>query len=261
MISEERSGWPEYRQLVDDSVVEKKWPGWNFEDSPLASYGGTFGSLLDQLPGQTGERFRNLEEYLAYVFHGRKKLRVIDFGGLGIALSEDLRIFLDIDDSLGVSLNDPRAWHGKNFDMKRMARKHHTVIVGDMFARKTRYEIERWLKGGRADLIFERIEGGLGHVPRDIRLFREVVKQLYVILAEEGIIFLQVRRREPYLGSILKPRDSQLMASWIQYIQKEYGSKIGVVWNGYSLALRKLKGAPEKLPGTELLRKPTKKSI
>jgi hypothetical protein len=241
-------------------------PGWPIYDSNLThsgekpttqfSYERTFLPLIEQGDFQGP----SLREYIEKALKSRRGEAIgIDFGGPGS------RVFRGSEDgffkrTLGVTLRDERSEMEGWEDRK----SRHDIIDGNMFDPVIRREIRKWLKGEKADLIFERMKGGLTFVNHDIRFIREVLKQIYSILRKDGVAFLQHFLYEYRASGFV-----EIFYHWAEEVKKQYGGKIIIVLDPRSaeegryregaIMIRKLKNAPERLPLTELLRKTAEK--
>jgi hypothetical protein len=205
---------------------------------------------------------QNLKEYIEKLLKEKRGSAIgIDFGGPGRQLFQGFeRGFFD--QTLGVTLRDGREKVQKEEDEEN----GHTIIGGNMFEAKTREEVKQWLEreggGKKADVIFERLCHGLKYIAYDIRFLREVLKAAYAILAEGGVMFL-----EHHLGE--NSRQRKIFQEWSSCINEEYRGFLEIVWKTEWVKdmetgvfmLRKLEGAPEKLPGTGLLRNPAKENL
>jgi hypothetical protein len=266
MTSEEKRGYGLYgfglrgekKEEVRSTIEGFGETPWSIYDSCLLEesersvpYDKSFRCLI---PHREGEKNKNLKEYIEELLRQKRRRAIgIDFGGPGSRLFEGFsRGFFGR--TLGVTLRDQREDERKIKDRRNI----HTVIGGNMFERKTRRKVEKWLKGRKADVIFERMKGGLNYVAEnDIRFLREVLKAAYAILAEEGVMFLEYRwvSGDPWNWKILQ--------AWSSRVNDEYRGSLEIMWGSSETVfmLRKFKGAPEKLPGIELFRRPTKEQL
>ncbi len=255
----------EVGEILKGNIRDQR--NWGIYDSALdcpqkegTPYAQSFSSLMEH----GGSPKVSLKEYIEDLLRGREGQAIgIDFGGLGS------RVFRGFDkgffrQTLGITLGDGRGESEKEIDKEN----RHDVIGGNMFDPIIRRRIKEWLDGQKADLIFERMEGGLDCVNHDIRFVREVLKQIYSILREGGVALIQ---QYWYLYEDSGASAKQLY-SWAEEINKEYEGRIEITLDPQSISddrvkygrgaimIRKFKGAPKQLPLTELLRKPEKVS-
>lgn len=246
--------WP-----VCDSPLLSGPSGEDSEDfrKRMFSYNLNFSwPLIADEKNRKGEEYQNIKEYIEDVLEKKRGKAIgIDFGGPGSWVFRGFeKGFLRR--TLGVTLRDER----EGEDRKRDDINRHTVIGGNMFRPTTRKKIKQWLNGEKADLIFERMWGGHLHINYDIRFIREVLKQAYFILSEGGVMFLEHSLgRNPVAGENIR--------KWVSHVNENYKGFIKIVLEpefgnyGGAFMLRKLKGAPEQLPRTELLRKSAEEDL
>ena len=116
-------------------------------------------------------------------------------------------------------------------------KRHHSVIPGNLLSKSTDEAIEEWLGGEKADLVFERMYGGLDILPDEPYMLSRKVGQWYDLLDEGGIMFVEVPANMRYL-----------VTPWSEMISKHQFIEIQTNPSTSAFRLRKLAGAPEKLP-------------
>lgn len=218
---------------------------WEIYDSYLenpsddSSFYRTFGCLLP-------EKEQTLAGYIERLLVEKRGVAIgIEFGGPGSNLFGNFSPGF-FGQTLGVTLNDLRSISLRVRDNER----HHAVIAGDMFSDKTQQEVTRWLRGRKADVIFERMNGGLNLVPPELRFLSGIASNWYQILAEGGVMFVQI-------PGILVP----LMVEYKDFVDRNHPSQIQIEQIlrrappifGYDVSeglvrLNKLRGAPPDLP-------------
>lgn len=223
-----------HKRTIDMQKEEKRSPlgtvPWLCYDSSSASFTSTFAPLL---PEGTTKIVDYVEQMLV-----RKKGRAIgiEFGGSGS------RLFYDFSEGFfcqtaGVTLADQRI----AFLNERDSRRCHTVIAGDMFSSQKQQEVAEWLSGRKADVIFERMVLGLELIPQEPRFLAEIANNWYQMLAEGGVMFVQI-------PGILVP----VMEAWKDFVEQKYPDQIQVKQklrrDEGLMRLNKLEGAPARLP-------------
>ncbi len=233
--------------------AEQKMPmAWAIQNSTLLSpldkeydhhsYEGTFQKLLPEGV--------NLKEFIENSLSERKGQAVgIDIGGLGSQVFKEFSPGF-FERSAGVVLTDTRIEH--KVDPREDAMRGHSVIEGDLFKQETRKKIMEWLAGEKADLIFERMQGGLTLIPRDSRLVIESLRALYSVLRDNGLMLLQTSYRNQ--GSMpyrLLPEMG--IREWQEKIAGDPLTGLEVHIADRSMLIRKKENAPAELPYTDLL--------
>lgn len=234
-----------YHQAVEERKPGDK-AGWEIYDSYLgnnwddSSFQVTFACLLPE-----GEC--SLRSYIERLLTRKRGAAVgIEFGGPGSNLFGDFSQGF-FRQTAGVTLADIRTDSSKERDDER----HHTVIAGNMFSSQTQQEIAKWLSGRKVDVIFERMDGGLHLVPREPRFLADIANNWYQMLAEGGVMFIQIPR-------VLVP----VMEAWKNFVKQKYPDQIqvqekfctvnsqflGVQYSEGLMILNKLTGAPANLP-------------
>ena len=217
-------------------------------DSPLtAEYENNFeDSFKDVLP--KGEKY--LREYLMDLFKEKTEgIVAIEYGGIAERLFRGLPQEY-IKKTLGVTLvdesDDEKKENRKKYQDEHPDLKPHTIMENtDIFSDETYPKINKWLDGDKVDLIFERMLKGVEYVPEEAYKVAETIQLWYQMLAEGGVMFVQV----PVVFN-------NLFTVWAEEIKKEYAGLIDLQYTeGFlnvvgitAFRLRKLPGAPEKLP-------------
>lgn len=234
----------QYHQAVEERMPGET-AGWTIYDSYLdnpwddSSFQITFACLLPE-----GEF--SLKGYIERLLTRKIGAAIgIEFGGPGSNLFGDFSQGF-FRQTAGVTLADIRTDSTK----KRDDEHHHTVIAGNMFSSQTQQEVANWLSGRKADVIFERMNGGLNLVPQEPRFLAEIANNWYQVLTEGGVMFIQI-------PSVLVP----VMETWKDFVEQKYPDQIqvqqklrlapstlGVYVNEGLMRLNKLKGAPANLP-------------
>lgn len=221
---------------------------WEIYDSHLnelsdycdSSFQITFACLLPE-----GEF--SLKDYIERLLTRKRGAAIgIEFGGPGSNLFGDFSNGF-FRQTAGVTLVDVRTDSSRERDDER----RHTVIAGNMFSSQTQQKVAKWLSGRKADVIFERMDGGLHLVPRDPRFLAEIANTWYQMLAEGGVMFIQIPR-------VLVPA----IEAWKNFVEQKYPDQIqvqekfcrvdyqflGVQHSEGLMRLNKLTGAPANLP-------------
>lgn len=231
------------QQKIERILTGKR--AWDIYDSHLdnssddSPFQATFACLLP-------ESESSLISYIERLLSRKRGAAIgIEFGGPGSNLFGDFpKGFFR--QTAGVTLTDVRTESAEARDNER----HHSVITGNMFSSKTRQDVAKWLEGRKADVIFERMGGGIRLVPREPRFLAEIANNWYQMLAEGGVMFMQI-------PSVLVP----VMEAWKNFVEQKYPDQIqiqqklhlvdplaGVLFNEGLMRLNKLKGAPANLP-------------
>jgi len=250
----------EFGEILKGNIRdERDWGIYDLTLDPLQKEGASYARTFSFLTEPDGLPRISFKEYIEDILRGREGQAIgIDFGGVGS------RVFRGFSKgffkrTLGLTLGD-----GRGEDEKKIDRENgHDVIGGNMFDPIIRKRIKGWLNGQKVDLIFERMEGGLDCVNHDMRFVREALKQIYFILREGGVAFIQ---QYWYLFESSGASAEQLY-SWAEGVNRGYEGRIEITLDPQSvnddrvkygkgaMMIRKLEGAPEQLPLTELLRK------
>lgn len=215
---------------------EKKWPIDHSEllGNGSLSYDGRFKDLYP-------EEYKNIKQYIEERMKTKRGSVIgIDLGGHGSVLfSQFERGF--IERSLGVTLVDRRDEITREEDTV----DHHDVLPADIFSSAGNRRIKNWLRGRKADLIFEKMEGAIGSFPDNLDITAAVFRRWYQLLAENGIMFLQTQPLSPnMLGEMKrwleKIKSPELAVTYKPVINIRKETRLYIV-------LEKRKGAPESL--------------
>ncbi|HOX41269.1 MAG TPA: hypothetical protein PK263_03680 [bacterium] len=235
----------EYVQEVERINPRYSWR-WDY-DSPLLpladgleqkflSIHETFKNLVPS--SYEGKLTENIKDYIEVLLGSRRGEAIgIEFGGPGCKLfggfeADIFRRTAGVTLTAPPSLNDPT----KN----RYGEQRHAIIAGNFFYTKTRREIEHWLAGKHADVIFERMVGGLNLLPNDRRIQEYIFNWWYRLLGENSVMFVQLPK------SFFE--DPDYLTRWIDLVKNSFSGSIDIISDGYNIRLNKLTGAPEKLP-------------
>jgi hypothetical protein len=224
------------KSLAEQMEKERTFKGrylWPMYDSPLLSERDS--SSFDSEFNMFAPEGQNLRDYIEEVLRPRKGQAVaIEFGGPGSNL------FAGFSEgffrrSLGVTLKDKRAAVKRSRD-KVM---NHSVIEGDLRDPFTKSKVNNWLGEDQVDLVFERLGGAGSKIPQDPYDIAQHASEWYKMVAEGGLMFLQV-------PTVVTP----LIVPWLEKIDALYP---GLARGGRSLIwldiqLHKIPGAPDELP-------------
>lgn len=204
------------------------------------SYQNTFGRLVP-------EASVNIKEYIENALSAKKGRAIaLDIGGLGSDVFKDFSYGF-FAKTAGVALVDTRKKYKININGD--SERNHSVIEGNILTPDTQEKIKVWLNGEKVDLILERMEGGLELFPRDERWFYAAANEVYNLLSDNGIMFMQLvfsvagDEKNDYFVA-----DLNLIEDWIKKIRAEHPQTLKINWDGQSLLIQKMPGAPEKLP-------------
>ncbi|MES2930911.1 MAG: hypothetical protein V4665_03965 [Patescibacteria group bacterium] len=220
-------------------------------DSPLegsmVDTGNSFSFSFHEIIPQG---YINMRDYIEKNLAEKKGHAVgIEFGGLGYNLFAgfDRGFFKK---SLGVTLVDHRmdSWKQQDEKIAEEKKLDHTVVEGNILSPDLYKNLEKKLDKKKADLVIERMFRGLEFMPQEPYEIGKVLQKWYSMLNENGMMFVQV----PVVFN-------NLLEKWGLMIQKGYGHVIelrykkgkydmGRVDDPSVFILKKLKGAPEKLP-------------
>lgn len=222
---------------VETQSLENKW---GYYDSDAIDFEKDFREVF-------GSGIETFEKYLEEYYSTRKgDLIGIEIGGPGINLFNDLNQEGFFKKTVGVTLAQP-----KNTDKLR---KPHEVIFADVFNKRSRNDnlpgyqkLMEWVeKNGKADLLIERMAGGIP--PLDQEMFLQIIKRWYKLLNEEGTMFIQ--------NPILETRDD---LGFMMRLSKCFRNQFNLAFdyasqirtgNSFSvIRLKKLPGAPDSLDG------------
>jgi hypothetical protein len=229
---------PEYWSYYDSRLVSE------WEDEPdVESYHSAFMRVLPDMPGEKKDLKKYIEEVLV---HKNGRAIGIDIGGHGSRVfSEFTKGFFAR--SAGVTLTDLRKRMPNN-PTSADTRRHHKVLTGDLLVEKTYNNLDTWLKGEKADLIFERLLGGMRGIPKEPHLLASVLEKWYERLGEGGVMFIQV---PGLLIPLLKPWQAEVRRQYPKQLEIQIAEGPVDTVPPYmitTMRLRKLAGAPEKLP-------------
>ncbi|MFA5926523.1 MAG: hypothetical protein WC831_06420 [Parcubacteria group bacterium] len=209
------------------------------------SYQETFEDLIPN-------KYENIRKYIEDVLKDKKGSALgLDIGGIGSTVFEEFSSNF-FSQTAGVCLKDTRRKH--NIDVSLDEQRHHAVIEGDIANKKTRQKIFEWTGGQKIDLVFERMGGGLELLTNDQRWVFSAIQEIYNSTSEIGIIFLQLTYSVAGITeyALIKSRKIE---EWANKMKELFPSALDVAWSesdgdcfGVVIRIRKLPGAPEKLP-------------
>lgn len=229
---------------------------WEIKDSSLDdlgdknSYEETFRKVVP--PG-----FKNLRSYVETVLADRRGHAVgIDLGGPGRRVFSRRNWFRGFrrgffERSLGLTLVD----HRSEIEKLEDTMVGHDILEGNLLNPESGKIIERWLSGRKADVIFERLAGGLAYegTPADPYLILDRVQSWYSMLAPNGLMFLQVPEvMRPLMPGIVE-RISQIPTLQIMYDPRisrrsQNSARPDQVDHvHHAMSVRKFPGAPESV--------------
>lgn len=222
-------------------TVEKQWIVY---DSGFENMSVNFNTVLPKDYNSAGAYLRSEL--------GKKQGNAIalEVGGPGSRLFRDINKLGKsklLKKSIGITLLDKRSGFGRMEDFAN----NHEIVEGDLADKGAIEKIRESLEGEKADLIIERMEAGTQHLPKDLRMLGEVLKEYYSLVAENGIMFLEipkynVKRKQPKFEIPIKK-----IRSWITELQQRYGNtfiQISPKDDYAIIRIQKVQGAPEELP-------------
>jgi len=223
--------------------LELSWGAANspLKESPLYPRGWSFSNFFKEV---VPPEYENLQTYIEEALKGRRGNAVgIEFGGPG---SELFAGFSEgfFKQTLGICLVDSRDLMSPDPRPRDKARNHE-VISGNMFDSATYETLNERLHGGRVDVIFERLLGGIDLVPREPHMIGSTLQNWYKLLNEGGVLFAQVP--EDFSNFVyalqLKLRSENVKGLEISAARNKALSS----FSSFALRLRKLQNAPGDL--------------
>lgn len=193
------------------------------------------------------EKYTSMKEYIEDMLQDKKGKAIgIEFGGLGYNLFGSFSKGF-FEKSCDVTLVDHREDKEKEEAAKKLS--NHSVIIEDFLSDEAYEKLDGELNGKKADFIMERIFMGMEFIPSEPYILAEIIQKWYSILSEGGVMFIQTPVAFNHLmkkwGKLLHLREAGL----IEFEYMDGTSDGGKTENNPSVFfLRKLKGAPEKLP-------------
>jgi len=247
---EKRFAYPVYDSLLEPGPFIPNDPINDIQN--LGAFQHTFQDVLPK--GEVSLR-RYIESSLA---HRRGKAILVECGGPARILSADFSPGF-LRKSVGITLAHVP---DNNSLVESERRKHyeergHEILEGDILSPETYIELDKRLGGEKVDIIFERMLNGLELVPNEPYTLAKVLQIWYGLLREGGMLFAQVmeagRAHKLVHMHNNASRMHNLVVAWAAMIQKDYGSVIDIQCSPIDspnnvVRLRKLTGAPEKLP-------------
>jgi hypothetical protein len=209
---------------------------WSHENSSLALYEETFQGLLPpsvkSLP--PGER---LKSYIEEKFVTKKGEVVgVDLFGLGS------KLFSGFSDNFfkktaGVNYTDYRPLLTPDPTVED-ERRNHTVIAGDVLRHSTKKNVEAWLDGDKIDVLFSRMEGAKGFLPKDPFSLGKEAQSWYRQTSDIGIIMSDVPNA--FLNSL---------GPWMRSVEANFSEGLSVQGSLFEgIKLEKSSNSPKELP-------------
>jgi len=199
-------------------------------------------SFKDLLPYKS----LTLKNYIETTIKERKGKAIgVEFGGIGTKLFSGFSSGF-FAKSIAVSLVDHRPENKLQQSIVENEKINHQFMVGDIFSPDTYKSLNEILKGEKVDLIIERMAKGLEFIPIEPFAVSKILEIWYDMLRDGGIMFVQV-----------PVSFNHLLKVWGEKLDKEFKDTIkiyykkGSIHSGHhhaTFSLRKLPGAPEKLP-------------
>ncbi len=205
------------------------------------SFQGDMACVLDPEEG-------TIQSYLENVVIGDRAGEAIgiEYGGQGRVFS-DFRIGI-FKRTAAATLTDRRLPEEKQHDKSI----HHEVIPGDFTdlsnPEESEAKLQDWLKGEKADVILERMEGPLYTLPKDPYFLNTIVQQWYKNLRDGGVLIAQVPQQ---LVPLLKPWKEKLQKLYPDTVKVRYAHREPAYFyrkNRWFVRLNKQQGSPEYLP-------------
>jgi len=246
----------EYREVIKqhkDDFKENS-PGnytYALQDSPLRSVDDNAVAFEDSFRNVLPEGQKNLRDYIEQILaQGKGKAIGVEFGGPGSKFFAGFsRGFFK--KTAGIDIVGRSRVDGTFFRGLGEMLRGHAVIQGDILVPRT-YSVAlgTWLEDYKPDLIVERMVGGFELNPTHPTAVYKTFKRWYELLNEGGIMLVQV------------PRNARpFVQPWVDMLQKrDFSGLLEVVYHPTDtpdgdylqdmsvLRLRKLPGAPSKLP-------------
>ena len=207
-----------------------------------------FYSFEDILPKGT----ISLRDYIQSTLEEKRGKAVgVEFGGIGVKVFSEFPPGF-FKKSIGMTLLDHRTESEKQLDLYKVNHGFpHQVLERNMLESSSYRELEKILAGDKVDFIVERLELGLSAIPQELVTVSSILERWYNLLNEGGVMMVQV-------PGMFNP----LLKKWAEMIEKDYkdvlefkcSPRVGYASSGdispndSVFRLRKLKGAPEKLP-------------
>ena len=243
VISKNRDAISHFKKVGKEKILvggHYSWVDSSADDSMID--GGMNISFEGVLPKEN----KSLIAYIEDTLENRKGKAIgAEFGGMGSRLFGGFSAGF-FAQSIGVSLVDHRDPSTLGAVDLLNETRNHSILEGDIFSPDTYGALNEVLNGAKVDLIIERMAKGLEFVPQEPYEVSKILQIWYSLLREEGIMFIQV----PIIfNNLLKKWAFKISEEFNGLIEIEY--KIGKYDRGAhcsSFRLRKLKGAPEKLP-------------
>jgi len=226
---------------------EDQKPSFSWFNSPLnGSYESLQATFDDVLTSDKHYDF-GLKDYIERALVQKKGRAVgIEFGGVGSSLFAGFSLHF-FKKTAGVVLVDERTKSSNRGILQQDTSRKHDVIEGDVLSSGL-YDskIKNWLQGDKADLIIERMAKGLDLIPADPYTLSRIVGRWYGILADGGIMLIQV---PIVFNKILTPWAEMLQSDFKDTLDVQY--KLGIKDSEHPssvIKIRKLAHAPEQLP-------------
>ena len=174
---------------------EPKATSWGVTDSPLL--GGDLTHSFDSwfkgtIPHQEGKPRPNIKQYIEETLASNTNRVAIELGGVGGVLFSGFTPGY-FDRTLGISLTDSRKIKQSDDQITSAdSAINHTFMPGDLNDPDIFQKIDTWLDGRPADLIMERMYGGISKLTQDPFAMGKWASFCYDRLAPNGLLFAQV---------------------------------------------------------------------
>jgi len=130
--------------------------------------------------------FPDIRGFLEKRFESKKgKLIGVEFGGVGKQLFSDFSPGM-FERTAGVTLVD----RNKNNTLEKNDAVH-SILEADLFSSEGRHTVESWLRGKKADMIFEKMHGAFEDFPSNINFLFATFDGWYAMLNDGGIMFIE----------------------------------------------------------------------
>ena len=232
----------EAREFVDEGL-----DGFNgvnaheWKDSPLDGDDEPI-TFFDSFKNILPEGEHNLRAYIEKVLETKKSNAVgVEFGGTGLRLFDSFTSGF-FKKSAGVTLVNYKKLEDSNNQSSS-----HVVVEGSILSSDLYPKLNKELNNDKVDLIIERMGAGFRLVPEEPRMLSNIFSVWYQMLSENGLMLIQT-----------PVAFNNLLEKWVPMIQEKFAGVLEIQYNssdledgtapGSVLRIRKLPGAPEKLP-------------
>lgn len=203
-------------------------------------------SFSDSFSYVLPEKNIGLKQYIEKSLEARKGKAIgVEFGGIGSQLFSGFspNFFAK---SMGVTLVDQRTHNNDEKSFQEDIRINHEILINNILKSETYEYLKKWLNHEKIDLIISRMAAGLEFIPLEPYTTSKILEIWYELLNDGGIMFVQV-----------PVEFNKLLVLWVEMIQKKFSEVIEIQFiqnrnnnsaPGSCVRLRKLPGAPRKLP-------------